>query len=505
MAAEGTIFLGAGSQPVSLDLRFGNRHGLVAGATGTGKTVTLQVMVEGFSRAGVPVMIADVKGDLSGLCMPGNVGGKMGERAKRIGLQDFSAQGFPVVFWDVFGKNGHPMRTTISDMGPVLLARLMGLNETQEGVLQAAFALADDEGLLLLDLDDLRALLRFLEENRNELSQRYGNVTQASVGAIVRQIMALEREGGAQFFGEPALEVADLIQGDRYGMGLVHVVDATTLIHKPRLYAAVMLWLLSELFENLPEVGDLEKPVFVLFLDEAHLLFDGAPKALLDKVEQVARLIRSKGVGVYFVTQNPLDIPPDIAGQLGNRVQHALRAFTARDQKAVDAAAETFRSNPAFDAKTVITELGVGEALVSVLQEGGVPSVVERTLLRPPSSKLGPAGPAELANAQKFSPYAGRYDVSVNRESAHEILGTRAEKAAQSASQAEEEAKQAKEAARQEALQEKEERRLRRSSVPSSRREGVGEALAKSVVRAVGSRIGREIVRGVLGGLFRGK
>ncbi|CAA6604638.1 putative ATPase [Rhodospirillaceae bacterium LM-1] len=491
--SDAAIFLGASDKPVHLNLRYANRHGLIAGATGTGKTVTLQVMVEEFSKAGVPVLIADVKGDLSGLCVPGDAGGKLGKRAEQIGLKGYAPQGFPVVFWDVFAKNGHPLRSTISDLGPVLLARLMGLNETQEGVLNAAFALADDEGLLLLDLDDLRALLRFLEDNRDQLSSRYGNIAPATVGAIVRQIMVFEREGGAHFFGEPALGVAELLQSDRYGMGLVHIVDAQALIHKPQLYATVMLWLLSELFEELPEVGDPQKPLFALFLDEAHLLFDGAPKPLLDKVEQVARLIRSKGVGVYFVTQNPLDIPVDVAGQLGNRVQHALRAFTVRDQKAVRAAAETFRANPAFDAEAAITELGVGEALVSVLQEGGVPSVVERTLLRPPSSRLGPASDAERAGAQKYSPYAGRYDKLVNRESAHELLAKLGLETAEAA-----------ERAMQAAKQEKEDRQLRKTS-GGSNRQGIGEALAKSVVRSVGSRIGREIVRGVLGSLFKGR
>ena len=429
--ADGGIFIGqGGGTPQVLNLKRANRHGLIAGATGTGKTVTLQGLAEGFSNAGVPVFVADVKGDLSGLAMAGSPLAKAHDaftaRAREIGLADYAYADTPVQFWDLFGEQGHPIRTTISEMGPVLLARLMGLNDTQEGVLTIAFRFADEQGLLLLDLADLQAMLAHCAENAQALSAQYGNVTKASVGAIQRQLLQLESQGGAKFFGEPALDIADFIGTDDKGRGYVNVLAADRLMSSPRLYSTFLLWLLSELFETLPEVGDPDKPKLVFFFDEAHLLFEDAPKALLDKVEQVVRLIRSKGVGVYFVTQNPVDVPEDVAGQLGNRVQHALRAFTPRDQKAIRAAAETFRANPGVDVATAITELKVGEALVSLLQADGAPTPVERTLIRPPSSRLGPLSPAERAAVIQSSAVAGKYEAAVNRESAHEMLAERA-------------------------------------------------------------------------------
>ncbi|MGD2137571.1 MAG: DUF853 family protein, partial [Gammaproteobacteria bacterium] len=387
------IFIGKGTKPVYLQPRLANRHGLIAGATGTGKTVSLQILAEDFSRRGVPVFMADVKGDLSGLCQPGSEHPKLLERAARVGLDNYVLEAFPVVFWDLFGSNGHRVRTTVSDMGPLLLARLLGLNETQEGVLYVVFKMADDQGLLLLDLKDLRALLRFAGENAGELSLEYGNIPRASVGAIQRRLLVLEQEGARQFFGEPALDLFDFLQTGPGGYGNINILAADRLMRNPKLYATFLLWLLAELFEELPEIGDPDKPRLVFFFDEAHLLFSDAPKALVEKVEQVVRLIRSKGVGVYFVTQNPLDIPERVLGQLGNRIQHALRAYTPREQQAVRAAAGTFRANPAFDAVEAIKELGVGEALVSTLGGKGVPGRVERTLIRPPASRLGPAKP----------------------------------------------------------------------------------------------------------------
>ncbi|HYQ73205.1 MAG TPA: helicase HerA-like domain-containing protein, partial [Gammaproteobacteria bacterium] len=395
MTEDPGIFVGRGAQPVYLDPRLANRHGLIAGATGTGKTVSLQILAEDFSRRGVPVFLADVKGDLSGISQPGEEHPRLRERAGQIGLEDYAFEGFPAVYWDLFGRQGHRVRATVSEMGPLLLARLLSLNETQEGVLYAVFRIADDQGLLLLDLKDLRALLAFAGENARELTLEYGNIPRASVGAIQRRLLVLEQEGAGEFLGEPALDLFDFMRTGANGYGNINILAADTLMRYPKLYATFLLWLLSELFEELPEVGDPDKPRLVFFFDEAHLLFDDAPKALVDKVEQVVRLIRSKGVGVYFVTQNPLDIPDAILGQLGNRIQHALRAFTPRDQKAVRAAAETFRANPAFDAAGAIKELGVGEALVSMLGAKGTPGIVERTLIRPPSSRLGPATAAE--------------------------------------------------------------------------------------------------------------
>jgi DNA helicase HerA-like ATPase len=485
------IFIGKGTQPVYLLPRLANRHGLIAGATGTGKTVSLQILAEDFSRRGVPVFMADVKGDLSGISQPGSEHPKLMERAATIGLDDYTFESFPVVFWDLFGKQGHRVRTTVSEMGPLLFARLLDLNDTQEGILYAVFKMADDQGLLLLDLKDLRALLTFAGENAKELTLEYGNMSRSSIGAIQRRLLVLEEEGGSQFLGEPALDLYDFMRTGPNGYGNINILAADQLMQSPKLYATFLLWLLSELFEELPEVGDPDKPRLVFFFDEAHLLFDDAPKALIDKVEQVVRLIRSKGVGVYFVTQNPLDIPDSVLGQLGNRIQHALRAFTPRDQKAVRAAATTFRANPAFDAAEAIKELGVGEALVSTLGGKGTPGIVERTLIRPPSSRLGPAKPAERREIIEASMLGKRYDESVDRRSAYEHFKERAEKAA------EVEAEEAKEKA---------ETRTREKAprARSSNRQSVMEAMVKSVVRSVGSSLGRKIARGVLGSILKG-
>jgi DNA helicase HerA-like ATPase len=437
----GDIYLGLGADGSRQMLLLGraNRHGLIAGATGTGKTVTLQGIAEAFSAAGVPVFVADVKGDLSGIAMPGSPGFKHAKtleaRARELGISDFAYAGNPVIFWDLYGEQGHPIRTTVSEMGPLLLARLLDLNETQEGVLQIIFRHADENGLLLCDFEDLAALLAWANQNAAELSGRYGNVTRASVGAIQRQLLSFEAQGAGQFFGEPALEIHDFLKVDAQGRGYVNVLAADKLMRSPKLYATFLLWLLAELFESLPEVGDPEKPRLVFFFDEAHLLFNDAPKALQDTIEQVVRLIRSKGVGVYFVTQNPIDIPDRIAGQLGNRIQHALRAFTPRDQRAIKAAAETFRINPRLDVARAITELKVGEALVSTLDAEGAPGVVERTLIRPPRSRLGPVTPEERAIIQASSPLAGKYDTRVNRESAAEVLAAKAADAAATAAE----------------------------------------------------------------------
>lgn len=438
------IFLGLGSSEERQVLRLGraNRHGLIAGATGTGKTVTLQTIAEQFSAAGVPVFLADVKGDLSGISMAGSSEFKnaaiLEARAKELGIEDYGYSDNPAIFWDIYGEQGHPVRTTISEMGPLLLSRLLDLNETQEGVLNIAFRFADEQGLLLLDLADLQAMLAYTAENASSLSAKYGNVTKASVGAIQRQLLTLESQGAAQFFGEPALEIADFIRCDEQGRGYINVLAADKLMRSPKLYATFLLWLLSELFEVLPEVGDPEKPKLVFFFDEAHLLFDDAPKALEDKVEQVVRLVRSKGVGVYFVTQNPIDIPEKIAGQLGNRVQHALRAFTPRDKRAIKAAAETFRINPDLDVESAITELKVGEALISTLQDDGAPSIVQRAFVAPPRSRLGPLSPKERAIVQSVSPFDGKYDTVIDRESAEEVLAAKAADAVATAQEVDE-------------------------------------------------------------------
>lgn len=486
------ILLGKGDVQVHLNPRYANRHGLIAGATGTGKTVSLQVMAEGFSRLGVPVFMSDVKGDLAGISQPGNPHKKIEERTEIVGIEDHTFEAFPTVFWDLLGQQGHPVRATISDMGPLLLSRLLDLNETQEGVLNIAFRFADEEGLLMLDLDDLRTTLKHVGKNRKAFQNEYGNVSSASIGAIQRRLLVLEQQGADQFFGEPALDMWDLMRTGNKGYGNINILAADQLMLSPRLYATFLLWLMSELFENLPEVGDLDKPRLVFFFDEAHLLFDDAPKALIEKVEQVVKLVRSKGVGIYFITQNPLDVPDDVLGQLGNRVQHALRSFTPRDQRAVRAAAETFRPNPNLDTEAVIGQLGVGEALVSVLEENGVPSIVERTLMCPPRSRIGPISEFERQQVMRSSPFAGRYDNPVDRESAHEILNKRGEEAAAEAEKAELEMAEAK-------LQQ------RASRGSGRRRQSVGEAMAKSVVRSVGSTIGRRIVRGILGSLFRGR
>jgi DNA helicase HerA-like ATPase len=494
MPPEDAVLIGKGDTPQLLDLRLANRHGLIAGATGTGKTVSLQVLAEGFAEHGVPVFVADIKGDLSGISLPGTPHPKVDERVQRVGLTDYRQRGYPTVFWDVFGEQGHPVRTTISEMGPLLLARLLGLNETQEGVLAVAFEVADDQGLLLLDLKDLRTLLNFVGERADELSLQYGRVTTASIGAIQRRLLALEQQGGERLFGEPALDIKELMRTDLSGQGIINVLAADRLMSSPKLYATFLLWLLSELFEDLPEVGDPPKPRLVFFFDEAHLLFEDAPRALLDKIEQVVRLIRSKGVGVYFCTQNPLDVPDDVLGQLGNRIQHALRAFTPRDQRAVRAAAETFRANPGLDVAEAITQLGVGEALVSTLQDKGVPSIVERTLIRPPCSRIGPATPEERREVMGRSPLAGRYEQTIDRESAYEVLQRRAQ--------------QAVEAATEQGGQPHSEHARRVGSGTGSRprpstRQGPIEAMITSAARSLGTQLGRQLLRGVLGSLAR--
>ncbi|MEO0862791.1 MAG: helicase HerA-like domain-containing protein [Pseudomonadota bacterium] len=515
MGEAGKLFVGGGGDGYDtgqhLRLDYANRHGLIAGATGTGKTVTLQILAQGFSDAGVPVFLSDVKGDLSGMAKAGSVDHKLHgpftERAKTIGL-DLAYAASPVTFWDMFGTQGHPVRTTVSEMGPLLLARLMELTEAQEGVLNIAFRVADEDGLALLDLKDLQSLLVWVGENRKVLGLRYGNISTASVGAIQRRLLMLEDQGGALLFGEPALALDDLMMVDPDGRGRVNILAADKLMAAPRLYATFLLWLLSELFEQLPEVGDPDKPKLVFFFDEAHLLFDGAPKALVDKVEQVARLIRSKGVGVYFVTQNPEDIPEDILGQLGNRVQHALRAYTAKDRKALRQAAQNYRENPRFDIEDAIREVGVGEAVTSFLERKGVPGVAERTLIRPPASHLGPITTAERANVVATSPLAGRYEDAVDRESAFEVLQRRAEAAAQAAQAAEEDEAEADAPTRAyKAGRRYSGGRVSRStSKPRTRRgDSVGTAFAKSMARSLGTRAGKAIVRGVLGGLFRGR
>jgi len=426
MADDTSIFVGAGDSDQYLLLKFGNRHGLIAGATGTGKTVSLQTLAEGFSAYGVPVFMADVKGDLSGISQAGGTNPRAVERAQQLKIDGYAGRAFPTVFWDLFGAKGHPVRTTVSEIGPVLMARLLQLNDTQEGVLNIVFKVADEQGLLLLDFKDLQAVLQWTAENAGSLTTRYGNVGKQSVGTIQRALLTLEQQGGERFFGEPALDLKDMIRTDAAGLGVINVLAADRLMESPKLYSTFLLWLLSELFQVMPEVGDVEKPKFVFFFDEAHLLFDDAPKALLDKIEQVVRLIRSKGVGVYFVSQSPLDVPETVLGQLSNRVQHALRAFTPKDQKAVKTAADTFRPNKKFSAAEAIVELGVGEALVSCLDAKGVPTPVERCFIAPPRGRIGPATDAERAAAIKASPLAGKYEQTVDRDSAYEVLMGRA-------------------------------------------------------------------------------
>ncbi|MGK7652932.1 helicase HerA-like domain-containing protein [Roseovarius sp. B08] len=512
---ENKVFLGGGgvdyAEKQGLALKYANRHGLIAGATGTGKTVTLQILAEGFSAAGVPVFLSDVKGDLSGLAAAGSADFKLHEafmsRAETIGFTDYSYDSFPVTFWDLFGEQGHPVRATVAEMGPLLLSRLMQLTDAQEGVMNIAFRVADEQGLPLLDLKDLQALLVWVGENSSELSLRYGNVSRQSVGAIQRSLLVLENQGGAQFFAEPALELSDLMTTAPDGRGQVNILAADKLMGAPRLYATFLLWLLSELFETLPEVGDPDKPKLVFFFDEAHLLFEDAPKALIDKVEQVARLIRSKGVGVYFITQNPDDVPEDILGQLGNRVQHALRAFTARDRKALERAAETYRPNDRFDTADAIRDVGTGEAVTSMLQDKGVPGIVERTLIRPPSSRLGPIDAAARAGVIAASPVAGKYETVLDRESAYEILAKRAEAAAQGAEEAETAAEEQSAAEREfNAGRRYSGSRVDRSSSRSRKQSGgIGDAVMNAVVKELGGTTGRRIVRGILGGLFKGR
>jgi DNA helicase HerA-like ATPase len=514
MLTENGIFVGGGgdnyASPQELLLKYGNRHGLIAGATGTGKTVTLQILAEGFSAAGVPVFLADVKGDLAGLAVSGSPEQKLHDafmkRCATIGY-DLKYQAFPVTFWDLLGEQGHPIRTTVAQMGPLMLSRLMDLTEPQEGVLNVAFRLADEEGLPLLDLKDLQSMLVWIGQNAADLSLKYGNVATATVGAIQRQLLVLENQGGTKLFGEPALDLADMMAVDAGGLGRINILAADKLMASPRLYATFLLWLLSELFEELPEVGDPDKPKFVFFFDEAHLLFEDTPKALIDKVEQVARLIRSKGVGVYFITQNPGDVPDDILGQLGNRVQHALRAFTAKDQKNLNRAAQNYRPNPRFDTETAIKDVGTGEAVTSFLEAKGNPSMVERTLVRPPASQLGPITPDQRKAALMASGLGPKYDTTIDRESAFERLQARTAAAAQAAAKSEADDARLNDVEREF----KQARRYdgkdvgRSTSRPSSRSDSVAATFGKSLARQLGTKTGQAIVRGILGGLFKSR
>ncbi len=490
------ILIGKGDRPVHLLAKYGNRHGLVAGATGTGKTISLLVLAEGFSRLGVPVFMADVKGDVAGLAMAGTMNEKIQQRVAQIGIDGYISEASPVLFWDLYGKSGHPVRTTISEIGPSLLGRILEINDTQTGMLEIAFKLADDQGLLLLDLDDLRALLNFVADKRKEVSTQYGLVNTQSIAAIQRSLLTLEREGGKALFGEPALELNDLMRTDLSGRGIISILAADQLILKPRLYSSFLLWLLSELFENLPEVGDLDKPKLVFFFDEAHLLFDDAPAILRQRIEQVVRIIRSKGVGVYFCSQFPDDVPNEILGQMGNRIQHALRAFTPRDQKAVQTAAETFVPNPKLNVADVISQLGVGEALISTLQEKGIPMPVERTFICPPRCRMGAITAEERKAIWSRSPIGGKYDTPVNRESAYEILTQRVSE------------KETAETSAKETETEKPEKDrgvIGEFLWGTKRRQGMVETMAKQAARTVGSQIGRQILRGVLGGILGGR
>jgi DNA helicase HerA-like ATPase len=516
MHLDDMIFVGGGGQdyasPQYLRLDTANRHGLIAGATGTGKTVTLQILAEGFSAKGVPVFLSDVKGDLSGLAKAGSASAKLHgpftERARTIGIEDsYTYEAFPVTFWDLFGEAGHPVRTTVAEVGPLLLSRLLELSEAQEGILNIAFRIADEQGLALCDLKDLQALLVWLGENRSTLSLRYGNISVQSIGAIQRRLMVLENQGANRLFGEPALELSDMMRTDTDGRGRINILAADRLMGAPRLYATFLLWLLSELFETLPEVGNPDKPKLVFFFDEAHLLFDDAPKALVDKVEQVARLIRSKGVGVYFVTQNPDDIPEDVLGQLGNRVQHALRAFTARDRKALKAASETYRDNPDLDIETAIREVGTGEAVTSLLERKAIPGMAQRTLIRPPSSHLGPIPELERRDLMAASPIAGKYEAVIDRNSAYEVLQARAQDAAEAAEKAEAEEEELATAEREyRAARRYSGTRVARSSSRKTRaNESLSDALTSVVIKEMKGTTGRRIVRGILGGLFRAR
>ncbi len=511
------VFLGGAGEQYSvaqrLKLKYANRHGLIAGATGTGKTVTLQILAEGFSQAGVPVFLSDVKGDLSGLALAGSAEHKLHQafmdRATTIGFSDFAYKACPVTFWDLFGEQGHPVRTTVTEMGPLLLSRLLELTEAQEGILNIAFRVADEEGMPLLDLKDLQSLLVWIGETRAQHSLRYGNISAASVGAIQRRLLVFENQGGARLFGEPALALSDLMRVDQSGQGMINILASDNLMRAPRLYATFLLWLLSELFEEMPEVGNPDKPKLVFFFDEAHLLFDDAPKVLVDKVEQVARLIRSKGVGVYFISQNPADIPEDILGQLGNRVQHALRAFTARDRKNLRLAAETYRENPDFDTETAIREVGVGEAVTSMLEKKGVPGIVERTLIRPPGSQLGPISEAERSEIMARSEMSGKYDETIDRKSAYEILQARAAAAAEAAEEAEKD-----DVLESQSIAEREYASARRysgtrvgrsSSRVTRKKDTFATAMSEAVIKELKGTTGRRIVRGILGGLFRNR
>lgn len=511
------IFVGGGGEGYGaaqhLLLGYANRHGLIAGATGTGKTVTLQVLAEEFSAAGVPVFMADVKGDLSGLAAAGSADHKLHgaftKRAATIG-HTIAYRAYPVTFWDMYGQAGHPIRATVDEMGPLLLSRMLELTEAQEGVLNVAFRLSDEEDLPLLDLKDLQALLTFIAQNDKDISARYGLVSSTSIGAIQRRLLVLENQGAAQMFGEPALDLADLMRVDANGLGAVNILAADKLMNAPRLYATFLLWLLSELFEELPEVGNPDKPKLVFFFDEAHLLFNDAPRALIEKVEQVARLIRSKGVGIYFITQNPADVPDVILGQLGNRVQHALRAFTAKDQKDLRAASQTYRPNPRFDIADAIRDVGTGEAVTSFLEEKGVPAVAERTLIRPPNSQLGPIDAGLRAQLMVASPMGGKYDDAVDRDSAYERLRARAASAAREAEAAEAAQVRAREDAAARKDQEREFTAARRYDgyqparrAPASRSDSLGTALAKSFVRQLGTKTGQAVVRGILGSMFK--
>ena len=482
--------------------KYGNRHGLVAGATGTGKTVTLMTLAEGFSRIGVPVFLADVKGDVSGLAVAGTSNEKLQARIEQIGIGDYRNEAAPVVFWDLWGKNGHPVRTTVSEMGPILLSRILELNDTQSGVMDIVFKLADDRGLLLLDLEDLRALLGLIAEERKDISTSYGLVSTQSIGAIQRALLRLEQEGAEMFFGEPALELADLMRTTTDGRGVVNILAADQLILKPKLYSSFLLWLLSELFENLPEVGDLDKPKLVFVFDEAHLLFDDAPPALQQRIEQVVRLIRSKGVGVYFCSQFPDDVPDEILGQMGNRFQHALRAFTPRDQKAVKTAAETFVANPGLDVAKTIGQLGVGEALVSTLQDKGIPMPVEKTLVAPPRCRMGAITEAERMQVRAGSPVGMKYDNRIDRDSATEMLAKKAEAKAEQAG-----APPAKTRAQDDAEAQEGgfSQAIKDAVFGTKRRQGMIETAAKQTARTVGNQMGRQILRGIMGSIFGGK
>ncbi|MFT6032145.1 MAG: DNA helicase HerA-like ATPase [Arenicella sp.] len=484
---------GNGQQTVFMDASMANRHGMVAGATGTGKTVTLQILAENFSKIGVPVFLADVKGDVSGIGKAAKPHPKIDERITTIGIEGYQMSPSPVIFWDLFGKKGHPIRTTVSEIGPLLLSNLLELNDTQTGILYSCFKIADDQGMLILDLKDLRSMLIWMGDNRADLKSEYGNVSTASIGAIQRGLLVLEEQGAEFLLGEPAIELDNLMSQDFSGRGVINILDASKLIQKsPKLYSTFLLWLLSELFETLPEIGDAEKPKFVMFFDESHLLFDDAPKVLVKKIEQVVRLIRSKGVGIYFISQSPLDIPEEILGQLGLKIQHALRAFTPKDQKAVRTVAGTFRANPTIDTSTVITQLGVGEALVSTLDEDGIPTQVEQVLIRPPESRIGPMSSTERQEQIGRSPYKGRYDQPLDRESAYEMLIKRAEKSA-----AQEDAVAREELARE---------TIEKSAKPRKRssRQTPTEAFISSAARSIGSQLGRRVIRGILGSLFKG-